>query len=315
MIIKHADDKTKRIALLEQLRQSDRLDRRQRDWIDQELVRTRRGIEGERDAAHYLDTYHRDAKNHVVLHDLRISVEGEVAQIDHLVISRAFHFYLLETKNFSGNLIVNEHGEFTVEYGRTRFGIPSPLEQSRRHEQVLGRLLDRLGITGRTQARPTFQHIVMVSPRSTITRPKTAAFDTSTVIKADQFVSWRDKYADRMGVGAVLGSVLNLRSLETVREWGEMLKRQHRPADPLALPEFMRPRGQPAPEPEPPAAPSPALESGRRDVFPSAEAPQRKLVCATCGSKISFAEGKYCWNNPARFGGLQYCRQHQAALP
>ncbi|WP_088287324.1 hypothetical protein [Ideonella sp. A 288] len=34
---------------------------------------------------------------------------------------------------------------------------------------------------------------------------------------------------------------------------------------------------------------------------------------STCGAKLSFAEGKFCWNNEARFGGLQYCREHQAA--
>jgi hypothetical protein len=38
---------------------------------------------------------------------------------------------------------------------------------------------------------------------------------------------------------------------------------------------------------------------------------RRKLICATCGQKISFAEGKFCWNNEAWFGGLQYCRKHQ----
>ena len=47
---------------------------------------------------------------------------------------------------------------------------------------------------------------------------------------------------------------------------------------------------------------------------PSQTAASRKLVRATCGAKITFAEGKYCWNNEARFGGLQYCREHQAAL-
>jgi hypothetical protein len=34
----------------------------------------------------------------------------------------------------------------------------------------------------------------------------------------------------------------------------------------------------------------------------------------SCGTKISFAEGKHCWNNAGRLGGLQYCREHQAAF-
>jgi hypothetical protein len=38
----------------------------------------------------------------------------------------------------------------------------------------------------------------------------------------------------------------------------------------------------------------------------------RKLICLHCEAKISFAEGRFCWNNALRFGGGQYCREHQA---
>jgi len=37
----------------------------------------------------------------------------------------------------------------------------------------------------------------------------------------------------------------------------------------------------------------------------------KKLICAQCREKISYPEGKFCWNNAKRFGGLQYCREHQ----
>jgi phosphatidylserine/phosphatidylglycerophosphate/cardiolipin synthase-like enzyme len=40
----------------------------------------------------------------------------------------------------------------------------------------------------------------------------------------------------------------------------------------------------------------------------------RKLICVTCGIKISFAEGKFCWANSKKFGGLQYCRDHQSNM-
>jgi hypothetical protein len=33
------------------------------------------------------------------------------------------------------------------------------------------------------------------------------------------------------------------------------------------------------------------------------------------GAKISFPEGKFCWNHPGSFGGLKYCRIHQADFP
>ena len=118
-----------------------------------------------------------------------------------------------------------------------------------------------------------------------------------------------------------------MRSLETITEWGEKLKRQHRPADLLALPDFMRPHALPkaailAPSLSPPAPKfnAPALDrlqvpapAGPAMAATPAE-PTRRLVCARCAVKISFPEGKFCWNNAQRFGGLAYCREHQALM-
>lgn len=319
LLIKKADDKSKRLALLEDLQRSPLLDRRQRDWLRDEHLRVKRGIAGERDAAHYLDNYLKDDTDRALLHDLRLVVDGDVVQIDHLVISRGMYVYLLETKNFNGNLHINEHGEYAVEYdGERVFGIPSPLEQSRRHEGPLRKLLDRLGITGRSGAEPRFQHCVLVNPRSVIHRPSADRFDTGNVIKADQFRQWHQRFLnERPAIDTLVHGLLNIRSTETVKEFGQKLARQHRPSDLLALPEFMKPT-RPAAVPAPPAPPAAAAHPiATPTALPEAPAapPQRKLVCARCGSKITFAEGRFCWNNEVRFGGLQYCREHQRAFP
>jgi hypothetical protein len=335
MLIKSADDKSKRLALLEDLQKSAALDARQKRWLREELMRCRKGIEGEKESAFYLDSYYKDSESSV-LHDLRLVVDGEVAQIDHLVLSRAGIVCLLETKNFAGNLVVNEYGEFTAVYDDERFGIPSPLEQSKRHERVLVRLMDTLGIVGRTDRQLQFLHAVMLHPKAIITRPDPKKFDTSFLIKADQFPAWREKHAEAMGAGSVFKAMLNMRSAETIQEWGEKLKRQHRKADLLALPDFMKPKAvaeprslatqpvearttsPPAPSAPPvqaPApAPAPATASASQGAAPAATSPEavgKKLICAHCGVKISYAEGKFCWNNAKRFGGLQYCREHQ----
>lgn len=333
MLIKPTDDKTKRLALLEDLQKSPLLDKRQKDWLREELHRTRRGLAGERDAAHYLDNYLKDDPDRALLHDLRFKIDGDVVQIDHLVLTRGLYVYLLETKNFNGSLHINEYGEFSVEYpGERVYGIPSPLEQSRRHEGPLRKLFETLQIQGRNGGTPRIEHCVLVNPRSVIHRPSSNQFDTSNVIKADQFRGWHERFQDEnMGIGTAVSSLLNIRSADTIREFAEKLKRQHRPADPLAMPEFMRPRGQAseaaAVAPPRPAArqerstPPRAAEPRRADqpAVPSSSSSEhpakRKLLCATCGAKITFAEGKFCWNNEKRFGGLQYCRPHQAALP
>lgn len=327
MALKSADDKSKRLVLLEELQRSPALDLSQKKWLREELMRTRKGIQGERESAHYLDHYFMDGENHVVLHDLRFVIEGEVTQIDHLILARAGNVYLLETKNYACNLVINERGEFTAEYENARFGIPSPIEQSLRHEKVLRKLLEQLGIVGRTQKHLNFYHVVMLHPKATIERPPAKSFDTGNVIKADQFPSWHKSFVDKIGIGTLFKNALNMRSLETTQEWGEKLKRQHRPADLLELPDFMRPRAlgkavmpvpalsAPAPAFTVPArAQAPAPPPAPPTVAGLPAEPAKRLVCARCAVKISFPEGKFCWNNAQRFGGLAYCREHQALM-
>jgi hypothetical protein len=316
MLLKSADDKSKRLALLEDLQKSSLLDNRQKDWLRDELRNLNAGIKGERAAAFYLDGHYKDGQNNVLLHDLRLQVDGEVAQIDHLVINRTGYMVLIETKNYSGDLEVNAHGEFTVRYGKDRYGIPSPYEQSRRHARILGKLLERLEISTRTDKLPEFHNVVMMHPQAIIQRPDPKAFDTSFLIKADQFPAWHDKLVDGIGTGSLLKALFNMRSPDTIKEWGEKLKHQHRAADLLALPDFMQPKPYLVPAAQAPKPAAPVTKAEPAAVAP-AEADAslaKKLICAHCREKISFPEGKFCWNNAKRFGGLQYCREHQGSF-
>ena len=306
MLIKAADDKSKRLSLLEDLKKSSLLDSCQKEWLRTELRNLKAGIKGEQAAAFYLNGHYKDGQNNVLLHDLRLVVDDEVAQIDHLVINRTGYMVLIETKNYSGDLEVNAHGEFIVRYGQDRYGIPSPYEQSRRHARILGKLLERLEISTRTDKLPEFHSVVMMHPQAIIQRPDPKTFDTSFLIKADQFPAWHEKLVERIGAGGVLKALFNVRSPETIKEWGEKLKRQHRPQDLLALPDFMQPKpAVPVPAAAPTAIPT-ASASAEADTSLA-----KKLICAHCREKISYAEGKFCWNNAKRFGGVQYCREHQ----
>jgi hypothetical protein len=308
MLIKSADDKSKRLRLLDELQKSDRLDDRQKKWLREEYWRMAPGVAGEQDAAHYLDMTFGRARNSSLLHDLRLEADGQVAQIDHLLISRTFTFFLLETKSFRGNLHINEHGEFTVEYeDKRRYGIESPLEQSRRHELVLRKVLDRLGIAGRIGTEPAFEHVVLVHPKAVITRPPAKVFDTSMVIKADQYRTWFDRYIDRQGIVGTFAWALNFRGQQTVKEWGERLKAEHRPTNPLDLPPFMKPKAPASTVPMPAsshAADSPAPTRVNNHAAP---------VCVSCGMNLTPKAVKYCQDKAAWFGGKLYCFKHQAA--
>lgn len=313
MLLKAADDKSKRVRLLQTLQDSNTLNASQKKWLRDELMRLTKGIEGERDSAYYIDGHFKDSKNHVVVHDLRFVVDDEVAQIDHLVINRVLGIYLVETKNYACNLLINERGEFTADYGRgQRFGVPSPLEQSKRHARVLVKVLQRLEITGRLNMEPEIHHVVMLHPKAIIQRPPRNTFDTGNIIKADQFPAWHQSFVEGIGGGGLLKSMVNVRSPETITAWAEKLMRQHRPADLLALPEFILPHQKTAvPPSRPNTAESRSDASATPGTPPAQNANAKHLICAECGSKISFAEGKYCWNHPELFGGQQYCREHQ----
>lgn len=308
MLLKKADDKSRRVALLEGLQQSSVLDARQKQWLREELGRLRKGIQGENESAFHIDQYFKDSENHVVLHDVRFVVDGDVAQIDHLVISRALGIYLIETKNYAGSVRINAHGEFTVDYDGDRFGVASPIEQSRRHERILRRLLERLDIDSRIGEGVQCHHVVLFHPKAIIERPAQGDFDTRNVIKADQFPTWREQYVER-AVGGVrfFMALANLRSFDTIKEWGQKLARQHRPDDLLRLPDFMQPRQ--VAQITPIVTKVPAAEPDL------AEAPKKKLICLHCNARISYPEGKFCWNNERRFKGGQYCREHQALHP
>lgn len=317
MLLKKADDKSKRLTLLQDLQKSPMLDARQKTWLREELDRVRKGIQGESESAFILDQYFKDGKNHVLLHDLRFVVDGDVAQIDHVIINRGFGVYLIETKNYAGSVRINGHGEFTIEYDSGRFGVPSPIEQSLRHERIVRKLFERLEITNRIGTDFEFHHVVMFHPKAIITRPPQKEFDTSNVIKADQFPTWHQRFVDKeISLGTVLKGIANMRSLETVAEWGEKLARQHRPDNPLALPEFMQPKAPtPAAVAQGPGRGLLPAEAGQSMQTQPPDARMKKLICMHCNAKISFPEGKFCWSNERRFKGGQYCRDHQKLHP
>ncbi len=57
MLIKSADDKSKRLELLRSLQSSPVLDAKQKAWLRDEWGRTTRGIQGERDAAFHINSH------------------------------------------------------------------------------------------------------------------------------------------------------------------------------------------------------------------------------------------------------------------
>jgi len=232
MILKHADDKTPQIEALKALIQS--ASGPTKTSLEKELRLLQAGIKGEKEAAYFIDFALKDSGNTAIIHDLRIEVNGRVAQIDHLLVNRTMTFYVLETKHFHSGIKIGEDGQFLKwnAYRKTFEGMPSPLAQNDRHIKVLKELVDgmewptRMGV----KLTPSFESLVMVSSQSRIDRPK--KFDTSRVIKSDELMSALEKITDSMGVVGVFGALAKIVSPETTEEVARAIAACHRPLVP-----------------------------------------------------------------------------------
>jgi hypothetical protein len=200
--------------------------------IERELKAIRSGVYGERDSAYYIDFYFGDSKNWAVIHDLRLEHKGQVAQIDHLLINRFFDVYVLESKNYSYKLKITPEGEFQVYYGKEYIGIPSPIEQNKRHIHLLDLFLKshnilpkRIGVS----IRPRFKNLILVSPKSIITRPPDKKFDTSCVIKVDTLRTRIDREVDKWHPLTNFTTISKYCSSSTLVRTAKRLAAFHRP--------------------------------------------------------------------------------------
>jgi hypothetical protein len=308
MLIKSADEKDSQIAILRNLLSHNRVPAEKRVLIEKELRGLLAGIATEKQAAFEIDFYAAHSKNLFVIHDLRLEVGGRVAQIDHVLMNRAFELFVLETKTFSTGLSINERGEFSTFYEGKEVGIPSPLEQNARHISVLKAALKEVGLPKRlgVTMRPTYNSVVLVSPKAVINRPKLNSLP-GAVIKLDQFFSW---YHDKMDAPTLkdLFGILKVSSSATVQSIGEKLLTLHKPHRVDYIKKFGL---------------GPAL-LGMETVVPviaeqrssiALSAPKGKetpeYFCANCQVSIPPVVAKFCWNNKARFSGRAFCRACQ----
>jgi hypothetical protein len=231
MIIKKMDSREEEIAELTVLLKG-RLTSRQRFLMERELKATRAGVSGEKDSAYHIDFYFRNSKNWAVIHDLRLEHKGQVAQIDHQLINRFFDMYVLESKSYAWKLKIIPEGEFQTYYDKEYIGIPSPVEQNKRHIYLLDLFLrDRDILPKRVGVpiRPKFCSLILVSPKSIISRPPEKRFDTSSVIKADTLRTRIDQQVDKINLLADLVTISKVCSSSTLMETARALAGFHMP--------------------------------------------------------------------------------------
>ena len=225
MILKRSDERRGDIAELERLARG--CDTAQKRRLDAESKKLAAGVQGERNAAHVLNRLYGESDRIGLLHDLRIGVRGEFAQIDHLVIHRVQgRIWLCETKNYGGRLQCNAHGEWTVWYGKNPTAVPSPIQQARLQAIVLRRWLEANGYAS-LEVLP----LVLVAPTASIDRRTIP--DDVTIIKWDQIGDWWVQQVNALGALSIarMGATAlwDKRGEAWLRELGEKLVRAHEP--------------------------------------------------------------------------------------
>jgi Nuclease-related domain len=311
MLIKSADSKESQIAILQNLLSHERVTAEKRQLIERELRNLSIGIATEKKAAFEIDFYAAPSKNLFVIHDLRLEINGRVAQIDHLLMNRAFEVYVLETKAFGTGISINDRGEFSTFYDGREVGIPSPVEQNARHISVLKDAFKEIGLPKRLgmTMQPSFNSVVLVSPKALINRPKTCNFDAS-IIKLDQFFSWYHEKMDKVTLKDAIG-IFKVCSADTVRQLGEKLLSLHKPAriDYVKKfdlgPELLARKTVPSVHSDCKTEPVQNISRNKEE---------KQYFCANCKISIAAVVAKYCWNNKTRFGGKAYCRVCQAGI-
>jgi hypothetical protein len=231
MIIKRMDSKQEEVRELEAFLKG-KLTPSQRFLIEKELKALKSGVSGEKDSAYYIDFYFGNSKNWAVIHDLRLEHKGQVAQIDHLLINRFFDIYVLESKSYPFKLKISPEGDFQVYYRKEYVGIPSPIEQNKRHIHLLGLFLKshkflpkQMGIS----IRPRFKNFILISPKSIIMRPPEKIFDASCVIKADTLRTKIDREVDKWHPLSDLVTLSKICSSSTLMETARRLAAFHKP--------------------------------------------------------------------------------------
>jgi len=327
MLIKTADDRTSDLHSLQALVDRPDVQPDVRSRIQQEIRNIQSGVRGEREAAYEIEFHYGKSHNWMSIHDLRLECEGRVAQIDHLLINRVLEVYVCESKRFAEGVAINEQGEFTAFHNKRAYGVPSPLEQNRRHISVLESVFKsgqvpppkRLGLT----IKPTLIGLVLVSKTARISRPKSKLDGLDAVLKNDQLKARIDKVIDAdnnpLGFAKLIGS-------DTLEEFARALASEHRPIRIDWAAKFGLPAKWPVSRPPPRVATFTPIgagtSAGQRPTVPAGERQaagvgdkQSKLVCVACGTPLSYSVAKFCWFNKSRFGGLVYCMNCQRKVP
>ncbi len=221
-------------------------------------------------------------------------MEGEGAQIDHLLLNRLMNVYVVESKNYRTK-VRHANGGWERLVHSDWEGIACPGEQNRRHIIVLEGLIRDLRLAPMRLGVPmtsTWINVVAVGSTCSVVGdfPKGVL-----VMRMDQMVR---QFCEKPGNSSIM-SALKIISVETLQEFAANLTVEHKPA-PAPANKFLE---------------AAAKRSAAITAQPAPPAAIAAAPCEGCGGALSSAEANFCRLNKARFGDKLLCRKCQTFAP
>lgn len=238
------------------------------------------GRRAEEQMAHYFKRFFGGSEEVDVLNYLRIDLNGEVAQMDHLVL-HPFGLMIVESKSVSGSVQIKDDGQWIRWFNKQPQGMRSPVTQARMQGMLLRDLLSRTVKQRGFFDAVEIDALVAISDTGTIQWPSGGPLPE--VCKADQVP---ERITQKIAAGRA-GSSAPLLGADHRRVIGEFLRSVHRPVKAAPSPDVSRAESAYVSTPES-ADPVAALSE------PPASKELPAKVCKHCGgTELTVEHGKY----------------------
>ena len=168
-VIKEFESRNADIECLEGLIQESSHNVQLKKRLEIELRKVKIGDHAEKNASYLLSSLFKDSTASFLINGLRLELGDDIAQIDHLSFDDLGIVRLFETKTFSTGIKIDDEGTFWRwdAYNKSYVEIPSPIEQSKRHERVVRRAFEQIGY------KPELiKHFVVVDYQAKLIKPK-----------------------------------------------------------------------------------------------------------------------------------------------
>lgn len=181
IIIKKSDAKQRKkeyISLIKKLDKSnEKVYMKNKRLLENQI----KGAEGESEVDYYLRFL---PEHHYILHNIKLVVKDLSAQIDHLVISPK-GIFLIETKNWNANIRVDNLSNWYIDTQDGEKGVYNPYDQSRRHAEIIKRLI--ASVSPNIDSRKfAFFHIIALAKISAVL--DSSSTSDEIILKADGII-------------------------------------------------------------------------------------------------------------------------------